>query len=124
LPIARLLFANQNFMTAGFHIPLLPFTQPMARDFVYGYAQQANLSIDRKLARNIKISVSYSYTHALHLNRARDMNTPDPGLLALNLRNALAAGMPFSPPLAWQWLTLALSLVVRRVDWISLLPGF
>ena len=37
------LFANQNYLTAGFPLPILPFTLPVDKNFVYGYAQQANL---------------------------------------------------------------------------------
>ncbi len=94
------LFVNQNFLTAGFPIPILPFTLPVAREFVYAYAQQGNLAIERKLANDTKLSVSYTYAHGLHLNRARNINTTDPARLALNFRNALAGGRPVSSPLA------------------------
>lgn len=96
--LANSLFANQNFMQAGFPLPLLPFTLPVAADFEYGYAQQANLTVERKLGRDYKVSGSYSYTRALHLHRPRDINVSDPALLALNFRNALAAGLVFSSP--------------------------
>jgi hypothetical protein len=39
---ANSLFANQNYLTAGFPLPILPFTLPVDKNFVYGYAQ-ANL---------------------------------------------------------------------------------
>ncbi len=93
------LFTNQNFITAGLPIPLLPFTLPVARDFVFAYAQQGNLTIERQLGNDYKISASYTYAHGVHLNRPRDINTPDPTLLMSNLRNALAAGLSFSNPL-------------------------
>jgi Carboxypeptidase regulatory-like domain/TonB dependent receptor-like, beta-barrel len=97
--LADSLFTNQNFVSAGFPIALLPFTLPVARSFVYAYAQQGDLTIERELGRDYKISASYNYAHAVHLNRPRDVNTPDPTLLMSNLRNALAAGMSFSNPL-------------------------
>lgn len=94
------LFTNQNFITAGFPIPLLPFTLPVARNFEYAYAQQGNFTIEQDLGRSYKISASYTYTHGVHLNRPRDINTPDPTLLVSNFRNALAAGLSFSSPLS------------------------
>lgn len=97
--LANSLFTNQNFVSAGFPISLLPFTLPVARNFVFAYAQQSDLTIERELGRDYKISASYNYAHAVHLNRPRDINTPDPTLLMSNLRNALAAGMSFSNPL-------------------------
>jgi hypothetical protein len=93
------LFTDQNFMAAGFPIPFLPLTLPVARNFVYGYAQQGNFAIERKLGSDIKLNVSYSYTHGLHLNRPRDINSPDPGILTRNYRNALAAGLTPTSPL-------------------------
>lgn len=93
------LFTDQNFITAGFPIPILPFTLPVARSFQYAYAQQANFSLEQELGHNYKLTASYTYAHAVHLNRPRDINTPDPALLATNYRNALAAGMSVSSPL-------------------------
>jgi Carboxypeptidase regulatory-like domain/TonB dependent receptor-like, beta-barrel len=98
--LANSLFTNQNFIAAGLPIPLLPFTLPVARNFVFAYAQQGNLTIERQLGHDFKISASYNYAHAVHLNRPRDINTPDPTILMSNLRNALAAGMSFSNPLS------------------------
>ena len=94
------LFINQNFLTAGFPIAILPFTLPTSADFVYAYAQQANLTIERQLGHNYKLGVSYTYTHGSHLNRPRDLNSTDPLLLAKNLRNALAAGLSATNPLS------------------------
>ncbi|MHB8654528.1 MAG: TonB-dependent receptor [Terriglobia bacterium] len=96
------LFANQNFMAAGFPIPILPFTLPVARNFVYAYAEQGNLTIEHSFARDYKISASYSYTHGLHENRPRNINTSNPALLTSNYRNALVAGLSPSSPLSVQ----------------------
>ncbi len=94
------LFVNQNFMTAGFPIPILPFTLPVARNFVYGYAQQSNFSIEREFGKDYKFGASYTYTHGSHLYRPRNINTSDPARLAVNFRNALVAGLSFSSPLS------------------------
>jgi TonB dependent receptor-like, beta-barrel len=96
------LFADQNFMTAGFPMPLLPFTLPVAGNFAYGYAEQGNLTIERSFSNNYKVSASYSYTHGLHLNRPRNINTTNPAMLAANYRNALVGGMSPSSPLSVQ----------------------
>ena len=93
------LFANQNFMAAGFPVPILPFTLPVTRNFVYGYAEQGNFTIEHSFAKDYKVSASYSYTHGLHNYRPRNINTSNPLLLATNFRNALAAGLSPSTPL-------------------------
>lgn len=92
------LFSNQNFLPGvatptGFPLPLLPFTIPVEKNFVYGYAQQANLAIERDLGHDFKISVSYNFTHALHLDRARNINVTNPALLVSNDSNAVLAGL-------------------------------
>ena len=92
------LFANQNYLTAGFPLPILPFTLPVAANFKYGYAQQANLTIERELSKSWKMSVGYQYTRGIHLNRPVDVNSTDPALLANNLFNADAAGLGFTNP--------------------------
>jgi len=91
-------FNNQNFLKTGLPVALLPFTLPIAGNFQYAYAQQGNLTVERQLGRDYKISIGYSYTHGLHLNRPRNIDSTDPKLLAQNLRNALAAGISGNNP--------------------------
>jgi len=91
-------FNNQNFLKTGLPVALLPFTLPIAGNFQYAYAQQGNLTIERQLGRDYKFSIGYSYTHGLHLNRPRNIDSTDPKLLAENLRNALAAGISGNNP--------------------------
>jgi hypothetical protein len=95
---ANSLFANQNYLTAGFPLPILPFTLPVSANFKYGYAQQGNLTIEREIAGSWKFSVGYQYTRGIHLNRPVDVNSTDPVLLATNLLNADAAGLGFTNP--------------------------
>jgi hypothetical protein len=95
---ANSLFANQNYLTAGFPLPILPFTLPVAANFKYGYAQQGNLTIEREFTKSWKMSVGYQYTRGIHLNRPVDVNFTDPVLLANNLLNADAAGLGFNDP--------------------------
>jgi len=92
------LFANQNYLSAGFPLPILPFTLPVDAKFKYGYAQQGNLTIEREIAGSWKMSVGYQYTRGIHLNRPVDVNSTDPQLLAQNAFNAAASGLSVSNP--------------------------
>jgi hypothetical protein len=94
------IFANQNYLTAGFPLPILPFTLPLGKDFVYGYANQANLTIEREIAGSWKFSLGYQRSRGVHLNHAQDVNSTDPRLLAQNMFNAVASGLSVSQPLA------------------------
>lgn len=94
------LFANQNYLSAGFPLPILPFTLPVDKKFVFGYSQQANLTVERQLAGSWRFSVGYQWTRGLHLNRPVDINSTDPVLLTNNLLNANAAGLGFKNPLS------------------------
>ena len=96
---ANSIFANQNYLTAGFPLPILPFTLPVAKNFKYGYAQQVNLTVEHVLGGSWKMSVGYQGTRGLHLNRPVDINSTDPVLLTNNLQYADAAGLGFSNPL-------------------------
>jgi hypothetical protein len=92
------LFANQNYLQAGFPLAALPFTLPVAKTFQYGSAQQGNLTIEREIAGSWKISAGYQYTHGVHLYRPVDINSTDPQMLTQNLFNAVASGLSFSNP--------------------------
>ncbi len=93
------LFADQSYLTAGFPLPILPFTLPLGKNFVYGYARQANLTIEREIAGSWKVSVGARSTRGLHLNRPQDVNSTDPHLLAQNAFNAAASGLSVGNPL-------------------------
>ena len=95
---ANSLFANQNYLNAGFPLPILPFTLPVAANFKFGYAQQGNLTIERALSNSWKVSVSYQYTRGIHLNRPVNVNSTDPVLLDQNALNAVAAGLSVTNP--------------------------
>ena len=95
---ANSLFANQNYLAAGFPLPILPFTLPVASNFQYGYAEEGNLTIERQLTSSWKFSVAYQYTKGVHLNRPVDVNSTNPKLLAQNAFNAAASGLSVSNP--------------------------
>ncbi|HXX99507.1 MAG TPA: TonB-dependent receptor [Candidatus Limnocylindrales bacterium] len=88
------LFASQNYLAAGFPLPILPFTLPVSKNFQFGYAQQANLTLERVLGGTWKLSAGYQWTRGIHLNRPIDVNSTDPVLLTKNFANAVASGIP------------------------------
>jgi len=92
------LFANQNYLSVGFPLGILPFTLPVASNFKYGYAQQGNLTIEREIAGSWKLSVAYQYTRGIHLNGPVDVNSTDPQLLATNFADCLAARLSTCGP--------------------------
>ena len=93
------LFANQNYISAGFPLPILPFTLPVRKNFEYGYAQQVNFTVEKQFASNWTLNVGYQGTRGLHLYRPIDINSTDPVLLTTNLQNADAVGLGFTNPL-------------------------
>src|SRR5215472_8314747 len=78
---------------AGYPLTVLPFTIPVQKNFKFGYAQQANLTLEREIAKDWKISAGYNYTHGVHLDRTRNLNVTNPALLVSNDSNAVAAGL-------------------------------
>src|SRR5262249_11795589 len=87
------LFTSQNFITAGFPFTLLPFTIPVTRNFQYGLAQQANLTIERELSKDWKISAGYNFTHGTHLDRPINISVTNPAMLVTNANNAVESGV-------------------------------
>lgn len=98
--MANSLFNNQEYVAEGFPIPLLPFTLPIAANFVTGYAQQSSLGIEHEFAGNYTISISYTYLHGIHLYRSRSINSSNPVLLDRNYANAIESGLNPSSPLS------------------------
>jgi len=66
-------FNDQTFPGFG---PVLPFTLHVSKDFEYAYANQANLSIERQLSKDMTISASYLFVGAHHLPHPLDINAP------------------------------------------------
>src|SRR6266849_150748 len=94
------LFNQQRFLTVqgytpggGYPLPLLPFTIPVTKNFQYALAQQANLTIEREITKDWKISVGYNYTHGTHLDHTININVTNPALLVANDSNAVQAGL-------------------------------
>src|SRR5271168_2608903 len=107
------LFINQNYLTVpnpdvpgalGYPLVGIPYTIPIKSNFQYALAQQANLSIERELSRDWKISADYNYTHGTHLDRTININVTNPAILDSNANNAIEAGLitPGTNPLTIQ----------------------
>jgi hypothetical protein len=76
-------FNDQTFPGFG---AVLPFILPVAKDFQYAYANQANLTLERQLTKNMSVSVSYLFVGAHHLPHPLDVNAPDTSLQIANFR--------------------------------------
>ncbi len=66
-------FNDQTFPGFG---PVLPFTLPVQKNFVYAYANQANLTFERQLTKDMAMSASYLFVGAHHLPHPLDINAP------------------------------------------------
>jgi carboxypeptidase family protein/TonB-dependent receptor-like protein len=76
--------AQSTFLPLGFQ----PFGYPQAKNFVYGYSQQANLTIERDLGRGYTLSLAYNFNGGRHLNRPINANTIRGDLLTANFMSA------------------------------------
>lgn len=90
----RLVFNDQTFVGFG---PVFPFTLNVAKDFQYAYANQANVSIERQLGKNLSFSASWIFVGTHHLPHPQDINAPRADLIAENFRR-FAANNPVLCP--------------------------
>jgi len=86
--------AASTFMPLGFQ----PFGYPQAKNFVYAYAQQANLSFERDLGHGYALDLAYNFNGGRHLNRPINANTIRGDLMVQNFQAALADGQSFASP--------------------------
>jgi hypothetical protein len=107
------LFINQNYLTVpnpvvpgalGYPLVGIPYTIPISKNFQFALSQQANLTIEREITNDWKISAGYTYIHGTHLDRTININVTNPAILDSNATNALAAGLitPGTNPLTIQ----------------------
>jgi hypothetical protein len=89
-PNAPSIWTGQQFLGAGVPLSVLPFGFPVAKNFVYPYANQASLGVEHDLGHNFAISVEYSFNGGRHLNRPIDVNDARSDLLIKNWSNAMA----------------------------------
>ena len=94
------LFLNQNYLTnapapyAPYPFPLAfqPFGYPQAKNFVYAYSQQANLTIERDLGDGFAFSLAYNFNGGRHLNRPINASPVRGDLVTQNWLAAVVAG--------------------------------
>ncbi|PYY24534.1 MAG: hypothetical protein DMG62_02935 [Acidobacteria bacterium] len=89
---ANSLFVNQNFITAGVPLSILPFGFPTAKNFIYAYSEQANFGVERDLGHNYSLGLNYNYNGGHHINRPINANPTRGDLLLKNWQAAVAAG--------------------------------
>ena len=88
-------FLNQNYLNLaqGTFLPLgfQPFGYPQAKNFVYAYSQQANLTIERDLGGGYALSLAYNFNGGRHLNRPINAKAVRGDLMTANFFAASAA---------------------------------
>src|SRR2546425_8845889 len=89
-PNAPSAFANQPYLQAGVPLAIQPFGFPNAKNFQYAYSNQANLTFERELGRDLSLSVEYNFNGGRHLNRPINVNAVKPAALLANWRAALS----------------------------------
>ena len=89
----RVRFNDQTFVGFG---PLFPFTLGVAKNFEYAYANQANLTIERQLTKNMSFSAGWIFVGAHHLPHPEDINAPRADLLIENFRRFAGVNPPSS----------------------------
>lgn len=92
----RLRFNDQTFVGFG---PILPFTLNVDKNFEYAYANQANLTFERQIGRDMSFSASYIFVGAHHLPHPQDINAPITSNLIENFRRFTQNNplVPFCP---------------------------
>ena len=85
------LFVNQNFLAAGFPLPILPSGLPADLNFTTPYVQQISVGIEQDFGHDISLNIAYNSTGGRHLNRPINVNAVNPQLLIANWRNAVNA---------------------------------
>jgi hypothetical protein len=70
------IFLNQNYLNPSTFLPLAfqPFGYPQSKNFVYAYAQQANLTLEQNLGGGFALSLAYNFNGGRHLNRPINAN--------------------------------------------------
>jgi len=89
-PNAPSAFVNQAYLQAGVPLAIQPFGFPNAKNFQYAYSNQANLTFERELGRDLSLSVEYNFNGGRHLNRPINVNAVKPAALLANWRAALS----------------------------------
>jgi hypothetical protein len=86
--------SNPTFLPLGFQ----PFGYPQSKNFVYAYAQQANLSVERDLGHGFALSLAYNFNGGRHLNRPINASTIRGDLMVANFEAAYYDAKLFNNP--------------------------
>src|SRR5215472_4040175 len=106
-PNAPSVFVGQQYLTAGVPLISQPFGFPTGKNFVYGYAEQAGLSIEHDFGHEFAASVTYNYTGGHHLNRPINVNPANQKAIVENWERANAWAVANAQPLFTNPLTIA-----------------
>ena len=85
-------FLNQGYINSGIPLVSQPFGYPQSKNFVYAYAEQANLTFEQDLGHGYAVSVAYNFNGGRHLNRPINANPARGDLLTANWQGAVLAG--------------------------------
>ena len=80
---SRQRFNDQTFTGLG---AVLPFSLPIASDFQYASATQANLTFEQQIGNNMAFTASYIFVGAHHLPHPTDINAPRTDLQIQNFQ--------------------------------------
>jgi carboxypeptidase family protein/TonB-dependent receptor-like protein len=106
-PNAPSVFTNQAYLTAGVPLISQPFGFPTGKNFEYGYAEQAGLSIEHDLGHEFALSATYNFTGGHHLNRPINVNPASFKAIVENWERANAWAVANAQPLFTNPLTIA-----------------
>lgn len=81
-------FNDQTFPGFG---PFLPFSLPVSTEFEYASANQANVTLERKLTENMSVLASWLFVGAHHLPHPTNLNAPNNPALIENFRRCTGA---------------------------------
>ncbi len=109
-------FNDQTFPGFG---AVLPFTLPIAKDFEYAYATQANFTVEQQLMRNMSLSVGYIFVGARHLPHPTDLNTPDTAKQIENYRRCFGT----DPRTTQDVSTVNPAACTAAGTWVNVIPG-
>ena len=85
------IFVNQNYLSAGFPLAILPSGLPADLNYRTPYVQQISIGFERDLGHDLTLDVAYNSTGGRHLNRPVNVNAVNPALVVRNWRAANAA---------------------------------
>ncbi len=90
-PNAPSVFVGQQYLQTGVPLLMQPFGFPVAKNFVFAYANQANLTVEHAFGNNLSLGLEYNFSGGHHLYRPINRNAARPDLLTLNFQRAVAA---------------------------------